>query len=94
MTKKIGIQKGLDDLKYSLESRGYEVYDINENEEVEAIIYMADGYSIPYIDRYVSMDVGFEMNRNKEILLINATGKTLEEIEYIINNRLYSPLFE
>ncbi|WP_069650885.1 YkuS family protein [Caloranaerobacter ferrireducens] len=94
MAKKIAIQKGLDDLKNSLKSKGYEVYDINENKEVEAIIYMADGYSIPYMDRFISMDAGFEIDRNKEVLLINATGKTLEEIEYIINNRLYSPLFE
>ncbi|KPU26751.1 hypothetical protein TR13x_08765 [Caloranaerobacter sp. TR13] len=94
MMKKIAIQKGLDDLKNNLKSRGYEVYDINENKEVEAIIYMADGYSIPYIDSFISMDTGFEINRNKDVLLINATGKTLEEIEYIINNKLYSPLFE
>lgn len=94
MIKKIAIQEGLNDLKNSLESKGYEIYDINENKEVEAIIYMADGYNIPYMDRFINMNEGFDMNRNQEVLLINATGKTLEEIEYIINNKLYSPLFE
>ncbi|KGG79457.1 YkuS family protein [Caloranaerobacter azorensis] len=94
MVKKIAIQNGLDDLKYSLKSRGYEVYDINENKEVEAVIYMADGYNVPYIDKFINMNTGVEMSGGNEVLLINATGKTLQEIEYIINNRLYSPLFK
>lgn len=92
MHKKLAIQQGLDNIKEGLINRGYDVYDLDENQEVEAIIYMADGYNIPYENQMVSLrgeDIG-----GKSAILVNATGKTIDEIDNIIKNKVYSPLFE
>lgn len=94
MPKKIAIQKGLENIKGRLESLGYEIVNINSGESADAIIYMADGHDISYYNQMINMDTGEDMSTNNGTLLINATGKTIEEIDYMINNRLYSPLFE
>ncbi|RKD31672.1 YkuS family protein [Thermohalobacter berrensis] len=92
MSKKIAVQGHLNEIKENLIRRGYEVFDINENRDVEAIIYMSDGHEIPYYGQVTNMDQGEDMT-GKGAILINANGKSIEEIEYIINNRIYSPLF-
>ncbi len=94
MKKKIVVQEGLNDLRNSLNSLGYEVVDINENNNVEAIVYMADGYDIQYHNNLVNMNSGVDMTNNRGTILINATGKTVEEIDKVIKSRIYSPLFD
>ncbi|SDY87856.1 Uncharacterised protein family (UPF0180) [Proteiniborus ethanoligenes] len=92
MGKKIAVQKGLSHIRKDLSKLGYEIVNINEGKAVEAVIYMADGYDIGYHSNLVSMNSGADMN--KGIILINAAGKTADEIDRIISNRIYSPLFE
>lgn len=94
MKKKIVVQESLSDIKDGLNNLGYEVVDINENNAVEAIVYMADGYDVQYHNNLINMDSGIDMTNNKGTILINATGKTLEEIDKIIKCRVYSPLFD
>ncbi len=94
MKKKIVVQEGLNDLRNSLNNLGYEVVDINENNNVEAIVYMADGYDIQYHDNLVNMDSGVDMTNSRGTILINATGKTAEEIDKVIKSRIYSHLFD
>lgn len=94
MKKRIVVQEELYDIRNSLNSLGYEVVDINENNEVEAIVYMADGYDIEYHNNLTNMNNGINMSNNKGTILINAKGKTCEEIDKIIKRRLYSPLFD
>lgn len=94
MHKRIAVQSGLDNIKSGLDGLGYEVVDINDSNSVEAVVYMADGYNINYHNQLVSMNEGEDISGNKGVMLINATGKTVEQIDYIINNRIYSPLFE
>lgn len=94
MVKRIAIQEGLDNIKNSLSSLGYEIVNIDDNSSVDAVIYMANGYDINYHNQLVNMNEGEAMANNRGVMLINATGKTIEEIDSIINNRLYSPLFE
>lgn len=92
MGKKIMVQKGLNHLKKDLIRFGYEIVSISDGAGAEAIVYMADGYDIGYHSSLVSMSNGIDMNRG--IVLINAAGKTAEEIDKIISNRTYSPLFD
>lgn len=94
MPKKIAVQSGLDKIKNELGGLGYEVVDINDSNSVDAVVYMADGYNINYHNQIVNMNEGEDISDNKGVVLINATGKTVEQIDYIINNRIYSPLFE
>lgn len=94
MGKKIVVQEGLYDLKNSLDNLGYEVVDINDSNSAEAIIYMADGYDIGYHNNLASMSSGIDISNNRGTILINAAGKTTEEIDNIIRKRIYSPLFD
>lgn len=91
MYKKIAIQEGLEEIKKGLISLGYEIGNIND-ENLSAILYKADGYDINYHNMITNM-----INDNTEdrqgTLLINVTGKTLDEVDYIVNHRTYSPLF-
>ncbi|MFA5523824.1 MAG: YkuS family protein [Tissierellales bacterium] len=94
MEKKIIVQKGLNDLKNSLGNLGYEVVDINDSSTAQAIIYMADGYDIEYHNNLASMNIGVDISNNMGTILINAAGKTTEEIDNIIKKKIYSPLFD
>ena len=94
MMKKVAVQKELTDIKYELSNLGYDVSDIEEGENVEAIVYLADGYNIPYDNQMVNMTEGDSMDNNQSAILINATGKSSYDINNIIKNRIYSPLFE
>lgn len=92
MPKKIAIQNDLNNLKNDLISLGYEIGDVND-ESLDAILYEADGYDIAYHDLITSMTNEEGTQNRSGTLLINVTGKSLEEIDYIINHRTYSPLF-
>lgn len=94
MPKRIAVQNGLDNIRDGLNSLGYEIVEIDRSTGVEAVIYMADGYDINYHNQLVNMNEGEDITNNKGIMLINATGKTVEQIDSIINRRIYSPLFE
>ena len=93
MPRRIAVQEGLKNMKEELESLGYEVVDMN-HEGVEAVVYMADGSDISYYGQMFSMNQGMNIAGNRGTLLINGKGKSIEELDYMIRNRLYSPLFE
>lgn len=94
LPKKVAVQEGLNDIKGNLERLGYDVYTLQENNSVDAIVYMADGYDISYYNTITNMNQGVNMDENKGAILINAKGKSIDEIEYIIENRVYSRIFE
>lgn len=94
MPKKIAVQKELYDIKSSLTNSGFEIYDMEDGENVEAIVYMGDGYNIPYNNQLTSMSDGEDIDNNQAAILINANGRSIEEIKGIIDNRVYSPLFD
>ncbi|MGO1369380.1 MAG: YkuS family protein [Senegalia sp. (in: firmicutes)] len=78
--KKISIQEGLNELASELINRGYEIVENNS----DAYIYMADGYNMSNLSN---------INSDRETLLINATDKTIDQIEDILNKGYYTPLF-
>lgn len=94
MSRRIAVQKELYDIKSSLINSGFEIYDMEDGENVEAIVYMGDGDDIPYNNQLISMSDGDNLDDNQAAILINANGRSVEEIENIINNRVYSPLFD
>lgn len=94
MTKRVAVQRGLNEIKNELINQGYEVFDIEEGQNVDAVVYMADGYNIPNYNQFINMNAGADMGGDKGIILINAKGKGIEDIRYAIENRVYSKLFE
>ncbi|NLI61559.1 MAG: hypothetical protein GX375_09070 [Clostridiales bacterium] len=95
----IAISRSLIELKEPLDSLGYKVYFQDEiTAPVDVFIYSSDSShpslysatqmlsSLPIL----SPSVNSEYNGT---LLIDGRGKSIDEIRYIIENRLYSPIF-
>ncbi|WP_058486384.1 YkuS family protein [Defluviitalea phaphyphila] len=94
----IGIQRGLEGIKEKLEERGYKVvYEDEYNYPVDAYIYidhpnwMEENNSIGVV--LTSSVQKRAKHKHNGILFINGKNKSIDEIEQIINNRVYSPLF-
>ncbi|MCR2045470.1 YkuS family protein [Anaerosalibacter massiliensis] len=93
MTKKIAVQNGLDDIKKNLENLGYTIVDMDSS-DAEAIVYMrTEGDGIPYISSSVNMNTRFDIENQSSAILINAEGRSIEDIDEIIKKRRYTPLF-
>jgi hypothetical protein len=82
----ISVQDNLDDLYDKLGSMGYRVYRLGENQISDAYIYSEQNYGLSNL-----YSVAPPMENGS--LLIDADNKTIEDIIYMINHRIYSPLF-
>ena len=94
----VGIQRGLEGYKKRLEERGYRIYYEDEyNYPVDAYIYMTHPNIMDTdYDHGPTLTASIEKRSNHKhsgILLINALNKDIDQIEEILNNRVYSPLF-
>ena len=82
----VAVQKGLDNMKASLRELGHDVVDYGDYKyPVDAIVYMGG-------------DGGFTMSTDISgpamgVFLINAKGKTPQEVDAMLKRRLYTPLF-
>ncbi len=88
----IAIDENLHHIKTGLQQLGYSVVDLKENQLTDVIIYYRDSQSNIFggnLHNSFLSGLGAESGT----LLINGYGKTLEEIQEIIKNRSYSPLF-
>jgi hypothetical protein len=83
---KISIDNNLISVKNILRSKGYELYDLSENVISDVYIYFEDNPGLVNLYKNIHGDINGS-------LIINAFGKTNDEILYSINNRVYSPLF-
>lgn len=93
MPKKVGVQEDLKDIKNELMKRGYIITSM-DGEDLDAVIYLNPKGEMPYLSNYINMNMGFNIVNEKSSLLINAEGKSIDEIEEIIRNRVYTPLFK
>ena len=95
----IAISKSLHGLKANLENLGYEViFDDEIKTPVDVYIYVKDGsqptlYSTNQMLSNVAFSDPFAMSQHVGTLLINGKDKSVEEIQYIIENKVYSPIF-
>jgi hypothetical protein len=90
----IAVQQGLDDIKNALRSRGYQVVDLEGYKyPIDAMIYSGRSFQLSHItsNNFQQMNTGSRDNYG--ILLINAMGKSIDEIERILTSRSYTPLF-
>jgi hypothetical protein len=91
----IAIQKGMDNLKNTLESKGHNVFYIGENQIADAVLYNESDtfpyYDVNNIPSAASSSAG--ANSAYGALLVNASNKTEDEIVRILDSRTYSPLF-
>lgn len=91
----IAIQKGMDNLKNTLQDRGYNVFYIGENQVADAVLYN-EADTFPYYDVNNIPSVTSSTSGGNSAfgaLLINTSNKTEDEIIRILDSRIYSPLF-
>lgn len=84
---KISIEDELLSLKKGLMSLGHEVYNFSENVSTDAYIYSEKKTGLHNLSNSIEPTV-------EGSLLIDADGKSINEIQYILSHRLYSPLFK
>lgn len=83
---KISIEDQLTHLKKGLIDSGYEVYNFSESISSDVYIYSESNTGLHNLNNLIN-PVG------EGSLLIDGDGKNLNEIQYILSHRLYSPLF-
>ncbi|NLO81978.1 MAG: hypothetical protein GX094_02835 [Clostridiales bacterium] len=95
--KIIAVQRGLEQIMSNLEKLGYKTLYYDEiNSPIDALIYYqeAEADTLVNLNRLLSQQ--FETHPYQKpfgAILINARGKSTEDIVNIIENRLYEPLF-
>lgn len=95
--KTIALERGLEPLKQILEEKGYHtVYEDEMDGWVSAYIYQ-DTNAIGQQSLHTTLNNSLMSNTsevNPGVLLIQAKDRTPEQIIYMIENRVYSPLFD
>jgi hypothetical protein len=83
---KISIENDLSELKNSLIKQGFNIFDLSQG--IISDVYIYSEQSLGLVNLYKNIS-----STDQGSLIINAQGKTIEEIIYTINNRVYTPLF-
>lgn len=83
---RISIDNNLNDVKNRLMKEGYEVYNFSDRVIADIYIYSEAVMGFSNIFDNIKAD-------SHGSLVINAYGKTYDEIKYSIERRVYSPLF-
>lgn len=98
----VAVQKGLENLKEKLREKGYDVVTLGEyNYPIDGIVYAGHGLGESYVKNNNMPNLtshrqmaGFgDMNRSYGVLMVNAVNKSIDEIDLILKNKVYSPLF-
>ncbi len=91
----IGIQDGLYELKGQLEQRGYPVKEMNNySNHVDVYIYASGKVDGVLLEPEINLLASFNNCNSSHCgtLMVNSKGKSINEIESIINNRCYTSL--
>lgn len=93
----IAVEDGLEDLSEQLRNKGYTIVRYPEyGGIVDAFIYKEDMIqSMTHYKNSFGIDSLENQSSNTSygVLVVNASNKSVEQIEVILQKRLYSPLF-
>ena len=82
----VAVQKGLGNLSTQLRARGFDIVTYGEyNYPIDAVVYMGSENS-PVMQTA-------PLTAGGSVLMVNAMGKTPDQLAVILNRRLYTPLF-
>ncbi len=87
MPKVVAIQNNLEHIGKELEARGYEVVHDSYEGFVDAILYHSDNSHLGYLNNF---DNVIDMDRGA--MIINAKNKSIEEIIFSLERRVYDSL--
>lgn len=89
----VAVENTLNEIKDGLEKMGYTIVDLKESESANAIVYYR-GLNSDYSSNEMSYNTFLNGESAMEgTFLVNAYGKSIVEIDQILKNRSYSPLF-
>lgn len=88
MPKVVAIQSNLEHIGKELEARGYEVVHDTYEGYVDAILYHSDNRQLGYLNNF---DNVIDMDRGA--MIINAKDKSIDEIIFSLERRIYESLF-
>lgn len=83
---KISVENNLIELKRQLTNQGYDVYNLNEG--IISDIYIYSERESGLLNLYNNV-----IGSDNGSFIIDADKKTIQDILYLIHNRVYSPLF-
>lgn len=90
----IAVEGGLTRIKDELRQKGYQVVDLKEDIQADAIVYYDDGQPFSTMDGEIRH--GFHNTANqtgKPAFIVNAYNKDIGQIDEMLQRRSYSPLF-
>ena len=101
----VAVQKGMETTMQQLRKRGYDVVTFGEyNYPIDSIVYSGQGLESSYIKSNNIPNLTAEMSieghgkrtqadRSYGVLMVSAQHKSIDEIDQILKNKVYSPLF-
>lgn len=96
----VAVQKGLENIKQRLREKGYEVVTLGEyNYPIDAVIYKDYNPTMSFvtnnnIPNLTSGTIGLgDQGRNFGVFMVNASNKSVDEIDVILRRKTYTPLF-
>lgn len=91
----VAVQSQLDNtIKEGLRQRGFEVVELEGyNYPIDAMVYEGSSFQLSYISRNNMPEAVMGTRGSYGVFMVNATGKTLDQIEKMLKTRYYSPLF-
>lgn len=88
MPKVVAIQRELQHIGKELEARGYEVVHDSYEGYVDAILYHSDSSRLGYLNNFDNV-----IDMDKGAMIINAKNKSIDEIIFSLERRMYESLF-
>jgi len=95
LTNKVAVQKNLIHVAKGLRDFGYEVEEFEREYrgDAQTIIYSAYKGGSQAINDFECVTNNFTTKQSQGVLMVNGDDKDSREIDYVIKNRIYSPLF-
>ena len=96
----VAVQRGLGHIKDKLREMGYEIVTLGDyNYPIDAIVYTGSSVNTSFVTNsnmpaFTSHTMPMDgSSRSYGVLMVNAEGKTIAQIDQILKKRVYSPLF-
>jgi hypothetical protein len=95
LTSKVAVQKSLKHIIEGLRGLGYDVeqFDRQYRGDAQTIIYSAYSDNTTQSSNLECVTNNLFTNQSYGAFIVNGDGKDANQIDYVIKNRVYSPLF-
>jgi hypothetical protein len=90
----VAVQNGLDKIREGLKNKGYKVVNLEGyNYPIDALVYEGNSFQISHISSNNMPEMTMGTRSSYGVFMVNAAGKSLDEVEAMLKTRKYSPLF-